>query len=199
MKNEFNLDGTVFRYTGIRNYFISEYGDVISISKKGKIKFLKNSITHDGYARIALKYEKGKEKKYRINRLVYMTFVGQLIDGLVIDHIDGNRLNNHYSNLRQITQKDNIKNAIRLNNFGRNNSSPIGVFDTKTNIGRSYDSIADFFSKNNIKTHNGGLSTLNKYKEHKNRYIISKHKKKSTDYRKLHTYLEIDELKIRCE
>ena len=185
MNKAITIDGTLFRYTNIRNYYISEYGQVISISKKGKVKFLKNSITHDGYARIALKYEKGKEKKYRINRLVFQTFVGNLVDGLVIDHIDGNRLNNHYSNLRQITQKENIENAIRLNNFGKNNASYIGVFDTRTNIGRSYSSILEFFNSKNIKTYNGGLSTLNKYKEHKNRYIITKHKKKSTDYRKL--------------
>jgi len=61
----------------------------------------------DGYKRIALSIN-GKSKKIHIHRLVYETFNGSLVNGLVCCHIDGNRINNTPENLTQATQKENI-------------------------------------------------------------------------------------------
>ena len=36
MNKAIMIDGTLFRYTNIRNYYISEYGQVISITKHKK-------------------------------------------------------------------------------------------------------------------------------------------------------------------
>jgi len=43
-----------------------------------------------------------KIKKYLVHRLVYSTFVGDLIKGMAVHHKDGNKINNHFKNLEQI-------------------------------------------------------------------------------------------------
>lgn len=51
-----------------------------------------------------------KKKELAVHRIVFRKYIGELNPGLVIDHIDGNSLNNHKNNLRQITQKENMEN-----------------------------------------------------------------------------------------
>ena len=59
----------------------------------------------------------GIKKDYRVHRLVYLAFVGPIPDGMVIDHIDGNRNNNNINNLRCVTPSENTRNpATRFNN-----------------------------------------------------------------------------------
>lgn len=57
----------------------------------------------DGYLIVRI-----RRKKWPIHRLVYLLFVGPLIDGLVVCHKDNSRSNNHWTNLLQATQKVNI-------------------------------------------------------------------------------------------
>ena len=46
-------------------------------------------------------------KSFRVNRLVYLTFVGEIPDGLEVNHIDENKYNNRLDNLNLMTPKDN--------------------------------------------------------------------------------------------
>jgi hypothetical protein len=103
-------------------YLISECGDVLSKERKSqrklkqgivdiviKPKQLKSSrITKNNrYKHIELTID-GISKTELIHRLVYLTFVGDIQSDRVINHIDLNRENNHYSNLEQIKQVENI-------------------------------------------------------------------------------------------
>lgn len=45
---------------------------------------------------------------FRIHRLVYCWFHGEIKEGQVIDHIDGNRHNNALSNLQALTYRSNL-------------------------------------------------------------------------------------------
>lgn len=90
----------VIGYEGI--YAVSNDGRVWNL-KRGKE--LKSSVIH-GYAYVILQKDGNTEKK-RVHRIVYESFKGKIIPNLVIDHIDGNTLNNNVSNLRQITTRDN--------------------------------------------------------------------------------------------
>ena len=50
-------------------------------------------------------------KQHRVHRLIWMMLVGEIPAGYQIDHIDGNRANNHISNLRLATRVENGRNA----------------------------------------------------------------------------------------
>lgn len=88
------------------NYMISEKGD---IKNKRTNKLLKQQTNKKGYHRVDLSYKKG----LLVHRLVYDNFVGNLDKDKVIDHIDGNVDNNHYSNLQQITISENTQRGLK--------------------------------------------------------------------------------------
>jgi hypothetical protein len=60
------------------------------------------AFTSHGYRRINVN---GIE--CRVHRLIWLWHGRELVDGLVIDHIDNNPSNNHIENLQQITTKEN--------------------------------------------------------------------------------------------
>lgn len=70
-----------------------------------KEKILKQSVDNEGYLYVSLNGD-----RYRIHWLYYNTFIGDST-GLVIDHIDRNKLNNEASNLRLVTQCENVHNC----------------------------------------------------------------------------------------
>jgi hypothetical protein len=47
-------------------------------------------------------------KKWIVHRLVYETWCGPLVSGLVVCHLDGDCKNNHWRNLKQASQRENI-------------------------------------------------------------------------------------------
>jgi len=57
-----------------------------------------------GYRRIKL-----NRKYYRAHRLVWLWHGRELVDGLIIDHIDNNPANNRIENLQQILHADNLR------------------------------------------------------------------------------------------
>lgn len=85
-----------------KSYTINELGEVYSNLSN---RYLKGYILN-GYKSIGLS-NNGKCKHYFLHRLLYQAFKGDLIEGLVIDHIDNNTLNNALDNLQQTTQRHN--------------------------------------------------------------------------------------------
>lgn len=92
-------------------YEVSNYGrvkSVFSISRKGKIRLtgvmLKLHINSNGYYRIKI-----INKGYLVHRLVGFEFINNPENKPQINHIDGNKLNNHVDNLEWCT---NMENAI---------------------------------------------------------------------------------------
>lgn len=160
-----------YKYTGIAYYYISECGEIISMYND-KPKLMKNFLDKYGYARIALKYELGKERKYRVHRLVYQTYSEEeLKDDLVIDHIDGDITNNHFSNLRQCTQKENIKNALN-HKFGKNNARKIVVKNKNTGEILEFDMIKELIAYTGIPVANNSLSRLKSRKKFQQNFDI---------------------------
>lgn len=54
---------------------------------------------------------------YQAHRLIWIYFNNQIKDGAVIDHIDGNRLNNHIENLREASVSENRVNCTTSKNI----------------------------------------------------------------------------------
>jgi hypothetical protein len=102
---------------GYENYEVSDAGDVRN-STTGRV--LKKGIDTQGYYRISL-CKNGKAKTICLHRLVGTVFIVNPDNKPCIDHIDNNRTNNHLTNLRWATIKENNMNA----KIGKNNTSGI--------------------------------------------------------------------------
>lgn len=79
------------------------------INRKIKGKLIKLGTRKTGRKNAQL-WRNGKLTSALVNRLVYQAFKGDLDDTMVIDHIDRNPSNNHVSNLRQVTHRENSAN-----------------------------------------------------------------------------------------
>jgi len=101
-------------YDGV--YQISNCGRLRRVWKKskwnpeGKLKILNYSFGHDGYVKAGLTKNK-KRKTYRIHRLVAIEFIRNPLNKPQVNHIDGNKSNNHISNLEWCTASENNKHA----------------------------------------------------------------------------------------
>ena len=90
---------------GFESYEIDESGTVRN--KKGRI--MKTRLNCYGYVRINLQQDKVKRTAY-VHHLVLRAFYPEINPlGLTVDHIDRNKQNNHISNLRYMTDGENIK------------------------------------------------------------------------------------------
>ncbi|WIT26276.1 hypothetical protein [Bacillus phage SPO1L3] len=91
-------------YEGL--YKISEQGYIFSEKKESPLKPYR---INSGYLVVKLT-KNGKRKAFQVHRLVALHFCEGYAEGLVVDHIDGDKNNNHCSNLRWVTQKANARN-----------------------------------------------------------------------------------------
>ena len=90
------------------NYLISSYG---RIRHKIKNNLLKPSLTC-GYYKVRLS-NNGLVEDFMIHYLVYILFKGKFDKTkYIIDHIDGNKLNNNITNLRLLTNSENVNAAL---------------------------------------------------------------------------------------
>lgn len=93
---------------GYENYSVTKNGEVFSHLRN---RWLKHYIRKDGYHQIQLRKD-GKTILKLIHRLVAKTFLGE--SKLTVNHIDGNKNNNHVSNLEWVTHQDNQLHAFKL-------------------------------------------------------------------------------------
>lgn len=68
--------------------------------------------------------------KLRVHRVVYLMFNGHMDQGLLIDHIDGNRINNTPLNLRVVNQSENSQNQKK--STSRSKLGVLGVSQTSS-------------------------------------------------------------------
>ncbi len=113
---------------GASKYTISEDGAVRSFADKRRPShcgmMLKPQFNRGReYLQLRLLMDSGKMKTCYIHQLVAASFIGLRQRGCDIDHIDGDKLNNHVSNLRYVTRKENMMNP---NNKGRNAWQKLG-------------------------------------------------------------------------
>ena len=92
-------------------YEVSNYGNVHSLWF-GKVKPIKLLDSH-GYLEFTVRNGKDKPKHMKVHVAVAEAFLGKRPKGLVINHKDGNKHNNHVSNLEYVTYSENNLHALR--------------------------------------------------------------------------------------
>lgn len=89
-------------------YSINVNGDVISHIRNKK---LTGNMASDGYRQVSLYDNNGRQKLHYVHRLVTQAFVPNPENKPCVNHLDGDKLNNHVSNLEWATHKENAQHA----------------------------------------------------------------------------------------
>lgn len=129
-------------------YEISNCGNVRSISRKDKVnriktnRLLKKNINNFGYEYVSFYYN-GKSQKKLVHRLVAEAFLPKSEEKNIINHKDGNKLNNCVDNLEWCTQKENIIHSWNNKLSHRTRCKKIRQYDLKNNFIKEYNAVMD--------------------------------------------------------
>lgn len=108
-------------YQGL--YRISNYGRVLLLERewitarwltRHRPKRIAKQSASTNYYRVTLT-KNGKQKSTDVHRLVAEAFIPNPENKRTVNHKDGNKLNNHISNLEWATYSENAKHAFRTN------------------------------------------------------------------------------------
>lgn len=92
---------------GLNHYAISNYGHIKNVKKD---KLLTPVLNNNGYLQYTFRQD-SLCKTIRIHRIVALYFVPNPDNKPYVNHIDGNKQNNHYSNLEWCTAQENDNHA----------------------------------------------------------------------------------------
>jgi len=105
---------------GFKDYEISKSG----VIRKKSNKYIKSQYVSDrGYYMVTLTKNK-KQYPVRVHRILAKSFIDRVDGKDIVNHKDGDKLNNTLENLEWCTQAENIKHAVDMgltNNSGENN------------------------------------------------------------------------------
>ena len=92
------------------NYEVSNLGHIRNRTTK---KVLKGRDTKSGYLQVSLKLNNtNKFQNQYIHRVVALIWIPNPEEKKEVNHIDGNKLNNHVENLEWCTRQENIEHCI---------------------------------------------------------------------------------------
>lgn len=152
---------------GYKNHEVNEYGVILN-TKTGNI--IQPYKSKQGYLYVK-PCENNKTTHLAVHRAVGMCFCKGYAEGLVIDHIDGNKENNYYKNLRWCTQKKNLEHGYK-----RRKDTPLRNY-TSCNLfykGKYIDSFLSVLdaSKYAVKKYGCKESMLRKHLKHKDVVLV---------------------------
>lgn len=160
MTNEYKIKGWKGYYLSISDYEINVYSSWGFVKEKsskgkprrsiiieGKRKKLSQRISKFGYIRLDLNIGNNGGKQVFLHRLIAETLIPNPNNLECVDHIDGNKLNNHPSNLQWITRSENVRKAQSMGKWGNPPQTYKIIFESgKIEF---VTNISDFSRKNN--------------------------------------------------
>lgn len=161
MNNSKEIWRDIQGYNG--RYKISNLGKVLSIKEYTNVRngtshvrktILKPSANNSGYLFVSLRNKQGY-KHYYIHRLVAEYFLPNVKNLPTVNHIDGDKLNNHYSNLEWASYSANNKHAYdhglkHSNKNNRNMSTKVKAFTEDEKLKYSFPSMREAERKLNL-------------------------------------------------
>lgn len=120
------------------NYAVSNDGYVINKRNGHQL----NIRVKKGYCFVGISVSHKIKKWVSLHRLVAIAFIPVIEGKDFVNHKDGNKLNNHYSNLEWNTRLENNRHAIRmgLSNPTMNRVRPVYQYDLEGNFIREWQS-----------------------------------------------------------
>lgn len=156
------------------NYYVSADGDIYSVYSK---KNLKHGIDNDGYHRVDI-----HSKHIKVHKLVYITWIGPVPDGMQINHIDDDKNNNNISNLYAGTQQDNIRDCI-ANGHRAGNIKYMTIYDKQENKIITFSPVSQFIEYCGHSCKSGSVKKFFNKNWFKKRYEIIEYRNKSVTTR----------------
>lgn len=90
-------------------YLISNYGRLLYASQTHGYSFMSLCNDKDGYKIVGIVNSKGIKKMKRIHQLVALSFLKNPNNYPIVHHLDNNRQNNFYLNLKWCSNQQNLK------------------------------------------------------------------------------------------
>ena len=100
-------------------------------SRKWATRVLKNRGTNPVTGHRVTLWKDKQPKEFLVARLVAMTWLGIAEDGMTVNHINGNRFDNHIENLEWVSLADNIRHAFETGLM--NTMAPVILVDEHKN------------------------------------------------------------------
>ena len=114
------------KFRDFEKYEVFEDGRIWSYKYK---KFLKPTTMKNGYQRVWLTDNEGKQKWYYLHRVVYESVSGEPIpEGMQINHRSEVKTENMISNLELVTHKENCNFGTRNARVAKAQSKQVGAF-----------------------------------------------------------------------
>lgn len=135
---------------GYDGYFATECGQIFSAKSNS---FLKHNFHNFGYPVVCLYIGgkgKYKTKSVAVHRLVLLAYRGES-HGLVCAHLDGNPKNNNLSNLKWVTQKENLGHMVKHGTSARGEKNGNSKFTLEDVISIRASFRSDGKKRTNIK------------------------------------------------
>ena len=123
---------------GYSDYAVTTDGRLISY-KKGKETIIEG-YSGSGYCNVNLSNSKGVTKSFQLHRLVAITFLNNPKKHPIVNHKDGNKLNNVLSNLEWTSHRGNTLHGTR-------------ILEPKKKAARQEKQLADFQTRLSIINH----------------------------------------------
>ena len=135
MNNSIEIWKDILGYEDL--YKVSNLGRIKSLVSSKKERILKSDRGGDYYNRVFLRKDK-KTKTYRVHRLMAQTFLPNPENKPMVNHKDGNKLNNSLDNLEWCSSLENVRHARKsglCDNSGKKHFNFKGIIKSINNLG----------------------------------------------------------------
>lgn len=138
---------------GFNNYCVTSGGVIFNKETGKELKPMKRKT---GYMEVCLFDTEHKRHYITVHRIVAKAFCDNPDNKTEVNHIDGNKNNNHSSNLEWVTRNENLKHAYDIG-LKQNDTSAKAVIATciETGLARRFKSIYE--AAKTLKISNGNI------------------------------------------